>query len=251
MSAFVTVNGFAAMDAVITVPRVGAWHCDYMLDAGAPTTTGAVSVNIADGALSLQGNAYRVGVFADLVRMRVEGGNGTLRKSQVPPRSYLNVPLSIPLQDLVIKACQEQISSACDSSVLSTFLPQWSFFGVKGGGGHLASLLKAVPADPQGRQLAWRLWRLPVAPGNVLSPGTVPVFDGALWIGYESWPTSPLLENQDYVYAFEDQSVGKFVVEAELPILTPGVVFRGRQITYVRHECTPDQLLRTNAYYEA
>lgn len=256
VGAFVQVSqgggqGLAAFDAVITIPRVGAWHADFMVGSGASVNPGPASVSIGDGAITLQGNAFRLGLFADYVRMRVEGGNGTLRQNQVPAKSYRNVPLSVPLGDLV-KAGGEQLSTFADPAVINSFLPYWTFVQQKGCGGQLIALMKTVPADANGRQLAWRMWRLPLTPQNTLLAGTVPVFDGAIWLGYENWPQSPLIENQDYVYEYEDQSVGKFVIDAqELPLLTPGVTFRGRQITYVRHEFTPRMLCRTNAYYEA
>jgi hypothetical protein len=230
-----------------------------MLDSGAPQVVGQVTVSVGDGAILMNGNAFRVGIFADMVRMRVEGGNGTLRKNPQPAKSYLNVPLSTVIKDIVSNG-GETLSQQADTGILNTFLPAWNVMahGSGGGGGLLHSALRTVQADPQGRPLVWRLWRLPTNPqGQAVAPGTVvngtpavPVFDGNVWFGWESWPLSPLVENTDYIYAYEDQSVGKYIIESESLNLTPGVVFRGRQITYVRYEMNATELLKIHAYYE-
>ena len=249
---YVRVNGVEVYEAEVTIPRVGAWHARFTVGPQVGVVPGPVVVSIADGALQFQGFASRLGNFADYVRMRVEPGRGTLRTASFAGKSYRNVPLSVPLNDLM-SASGESLSAQSEPSVLQSFLPAWTTAQQpRGLGAALLSLLRAIPPDPSGRQLAWRSWTLPVSPQGAIARGAVPVFDGAVWVGYEAWPDSPQKENVDYVYEHEDAAAGRMTIApTELPTLSPGVVFRGRRISAVRHEFTSDTLARTHAFYES
>lgn len=248
MSAFVTVNGDIAVEAVISIPRVGSWHADINLAGGSNAATGPVTISIADGFMTMVGFCFRFGVFSDYVRMRIVGGNGTLRTTALGPKAYQGVPLKVALQDVLSQA-GETLSPASDQGLLAGNLPFWATIatGVRGAGGSLTSLLKAGPPGSQGQSPVWRM-------ASTATPSGI-AFDGSVWAGYETWPIAPILDFQDYVYELDDATVGKIQIAPNLPLLLPGTVFRrtgtpDRQITYVRHQVEATKHLRTMAYYE-
>lgn len=249
MSAFVTVNGDTAVDAVISIPRAGGWHADINLNAGSAAALGAATISIADGAMTMKGYVFRFGVFSDYVRLRIVGGNGTLRTTQLPAKAYQGIPFRVAFTDILTQA-GETLSPSSDQGLLSTYLGPWSTIagGQRGIGGALTSLLRAAPLGPLGQPPNWRM-------ASTVTPAGI-TFDGSVWVGYESWPVSPIQEFQDYVYELDDATVGKVQIAPDLPLLLPGTVFRrtgtpDRQVTYVRHQVEASKHLRTIAYYEA
>ncbi len=202
MAPFVTANGVNVIKAHLVRPRVGVWHAELTVDAEtADAFTGAVSIVLAD-LMTFQGFARRVGAHHNTVFLRAVGGAGGLGKT-VPPRSWQNVPLRIPLMD-ALAAVGETLSPSADSATLNTLLPKWSR-PQRTAGVELGALVVAVPGA------VWRV--LP---------------DGTIWVGQETWPTSSI-EFEEIEF---EPSIGRLEVGSDLPQISPGQVFAGEGEPY-------------------
>jgi hypothetical protein len=222
MNAFCTANGFPVIRASISRPRIGAWHADLEVDARDPASlSGSVRVELAGGAVALQGTARRAGAVRGLVAVRVIAGAGGL-PTVIPAKAYQGVPLRLPLQDVVADA-GEQLSPASDGGVLGTSLANWVRTEQRAGVA-LAALLRAV-GDP-----AWRI-----------------ADDGAIWVGPEQWPAASL--TCDVVE--EDPAHGRVEISSDQPTLAPGQTFLDRRVSHVEHRISPDRIRHAVWFEEA
>jgi hypothetical protein len=214
MDAYCTVNGQAVLEARIGLPRVGVWSLDAVLDAGSDVS-GAVEVKY--GSTTLKGTVVRTGKRDDSCRIRVVGGAAGFTKT-VPAKSYLNLPMRIPLVD-VLTAAGEQLAATADPALLQSFVGRWSRVET------IAAF--ALRSLLEGRDVAWRI--LP---------------DGTVWIGAESWPVVTL----EHELLDEDAITGRVTIYAEDPAVFPGQTFLDRQVSYVEHWF--GEVLRTEVRFE-
>lgn len=212
--AYCTINGLAVIEARIALPRVGLWHLDATVD-DASELSGAVDV--VYGSTTLRGTVARAGVRDDSSRVRVVGGAGGMAK-RIAPKSYIQLPLRIPLTDL-LEAAGEKLSPSADPALLGAMVSRWT--RLEGPASHaLASLLER-------RDVAWR-----------------PAADGTIWIGSERWPVAEL----EHELLFEDAITNRVRLYAEDPTLLPGTTFEGQRVSYIEHHFGAE--LRTEVWFE-
>lgn len=219
--AMMTANGYGVVSADLIGPISRAWTVDLTADlSDASKLTGAVTVDINDGALQYKGTAVAVDVFADTVRARIVAGAAGLSK-QATPKFYQSPSIKIILQDL-LAAAGETLSSTADSSVLGSRLQTWTVIAMPVADA-IGMLMDEVGAS-------WRM--LP---------------DGTFWCGSETWSDSGLT----YTIEKEDHAHRNLVVTMEAPLLLPGTSLGGRKISYVEshvgsHEVTCTAWLATS-----
>jgi hypothetical protein len=206
------LDNIAVISGTVTMPRLGVWQADLVLDASeAPTGR----VTLAVGAkLSISGVVQSSGVFAGAVRVRVVGGAGGLGR-ELTPRWYVGAPLRLPLLD-VLEEAGERLSPASDDATLSAVLdPTWG----RTQGSAAAALGNLV-------EVAGASWR-------VLS-------DGSVWVGPETWPEAAAMA--DLVTLEDHGADGRLVVVSEAPTVLPGQTLGGRRVSYVQHTIAPDKI---------
>jgi len=208
--AFCTVNEIPVLSGIVGLPRIGIWSADVDLPAPASAPSGAAS--IALGSLTFVGTFARAG-FDGRGRLRawVVGGAAGLGKT-LAPKSYLGVPLRIPLQDVLTDA-GEKLSPAADAATLAFQVPAWSRMRA------VASASLAAIAAVTGA--SWR----------VLSDGTV-------WVGPESWLKSDMVAS---AISFEPEARRRTVASLT-PKILPGQVFEGERVVFVQHLIDSDGL---------
>jgi hypothetical protein len=151
--AYCTVNGATVLGGTINLPKVGVWTADVELPApaGVKTLSGRATLQLGP-AITLVGSYARTGLDGrGRLRARLSGGAGGLGKT-LAPRSYLGVPMRIPLQDILTDA-GETLSATADAAALAFQMPAWSRMSSVAGVS-LAALVTAVGAS-------WRM--LPTA----------------------------------------------------------------------------------------
>lgn len=204
MTAFCTVNGHAALSCNITMPRVGVWHADVVLEDGV-ALDGAVKISYSGGALNLSGSVRNAGVALDSGEALVVGGAGGL-PSAMAAKSYKDSPLKRVLDD-ICAASGEKLSARISPDVLQRNLSFWTV--TKGTAGQaLNVLLQWLP------ELTWRI-----------------LTDGSLWVGEESWGHVKLA----YDVLHQAPADGKIVLDMDVPIITPGTTFEGLRVSAVEH----------------
>ena len=212
--ALLTANGVPVVRATIIRPRIGVWHADLEVDAAdAAGFAGPVELSLYDGAIVLSGTARRSGQTRNTVYVRVVGGADGLG-GELPARGYQNVPLRIPLAD-VLSAAGETLSPASDAGVLATSLAFWAR-GQMSAGKALTALLAAAGAP------SWRI-----------------LADGTLWVGPETWPAARL---QGYDLLREDPHLGRWEIGCDVPLVEPGQVLDGHRVSSVEIRVTPDKV---------
>jgi hypothetical protein len=195
MPAFCSLNGLSAMEATVTLPRIGVWHADLSMDAYAPQS-GKATITL--GTQTLIGSFARNGVdTARRLRARVVGGAGGLA-TVLQPRSYGAVPLKIPLSD-ALRDAGETLSPSADTSLLTTQLSAWSRMQASASA-VIASLLQVIP------NAVWRV-----------------LLDGTVWFGFESWPTTTL---SDVFPMQSEPEKGRVTIASVVPALLPGTAFQ-------------------------
>jgi hypothetical protein len=196
-----SANGLHVLACSISMPRTGVWTCDLELD-GESALEGRITIK--DGDLTFSGTVIRSGVVAGRVFVRAVGGAGGLRKT-APARSYVDVPLRIPLRDILADV-GETLSLSVDAALLDRRLPHWT--RIEGPAGTaLSSLLDHVGAS----------WRV--------------LADGTVWAGAEVWPVQRVPgEALD-----PDPELGTHTLAADTFALRPGTTFLGRKVSRVEH----------------
>jgi hypothetical protein len=222
--AYATLNGKDAISATLSVPRVGAWRADLMVDAEATTgLTGAVTLAIDEGKSRWVGRVFRGGENFGRVELRVVGGAGGLAK-QLPGKSYRNTNARVLLTD-ILGAAGERLSPSVAPALLAVQLAAWS----RAAGTASSQLTAALDTIAPGA--VWRV--LP---------------DGTVWLGAETWPTTPAFESS---LLERDPREGRLVLAGvESYRLLPGQTLDGQRVAYVEHHVSAEAL-RTLVFFEA
>ncbi len=163
----VTINDVNVISGKITMPLIGVWYADLVIDQ--PDGSGFdadTEVTISTGDLELKGvvAADRTGDFLAVVHVRVVGGKGGMAKP-ASLRSY--VQPSAFVRDVVnglMKDGGETVSNTADQGFLSMNLTAWSV--MQGLVSQSLELLLFIVAPT-------KHWRI--------------LTDGKLWIGDETW----------------------------------------------------------------
>ena len=219
---FLDVNGSGAIDAVISLPRAGAWHADLRVDSLDPITS-PVTISIGDGQLVFTGSVWRGDEFADTAFVRVVAGADGLR-GLATPKHYGPTSVRIVLLDLLGNA-GEQLAASADQATLAKTLPAWTTAALPVG--RLITRLMAIGAPGA----TWRA--LP---------------DGTIWVGPETWPDSGL-QPDDYQIIDEEPRRAEAFLGVEFPLLLPGTMLGDRRTSYVEHHLTGDGT-RTVVWFE-
>jgi len=219
---YCTANDVPVIAAKVIRPRLGAWTADLTVDAkDASKFAGAVTIVL--GGLTFVGTAHRSGTYKDTVFVRVVGGGGGM-DAVVEPRSYRNVPVKIPLSNL-LAAAGERLSTSCEPASLGVNLPFWSWPSQTARRA-LFSLMTAASAP------AWRI--LP---------------DGSVWIGHETWGATP-----DFAWDLlvSEPSLGRITIGADSPKVAPGQVWStGQRVSAVEHSVAADRIRHTLLFESA
>ncbi|MBI2388632.1 MAG: hypothetical protein HYV09_03360 [Deltaproteobacteria bacterium] len=214
---FCSLNGLRVLRGSLTLPRLGRWHADLVVDTNAPLT-GRVTTTFGEGAMSFAGTVYRGDVFQDSFHCRIVGGANGLSK-ELPAKYYRGVPMRLPLQDLLAE-CGETLSASADEAVLARLLQKWT--RTRGPAAHALAELADLG------EASWRF--MP---------------NGSLWIGREGW----LEVDFPHQLLRSDPTDDRIEIASDLPLLRPGTVFAGRRVSAVVHSFGPDKT-RTEAWIE-
>lgn len=219
--AFVRANDIPVFEAVISMPRVGAWTADLVIDSqDADAFAGPVAIAVENGnKVTFRGTVYRGGVSNGAVFARVVGGANGLSK-RLKAKSYTGgFPASIAIGD-ILREAGERLSPASAPVVLTRTLQNWT--RIEGGAG---AALDAIVTAAKG---TWRVLR-----------------DGTVWVGVDAWP--PLEVAYDAIR--EEPDADRWEVFTPLPVIEPGVTFGGRRVSNVAHRIDSTRV-RTVVYFE-
>jgi hypothetical protein len=213
-------NGAGVVKAVLSLPRVGAWHADLEIDSeDASRFAKAVELSVGDGALTFAGTAYRGGAYGGRVIVRVVGGAGGFGK-QLDPKAYRQIPAKIVLTD-ILDGAGEKLSGTADAGPLSAELAFWSRPKSLAGAA-LTNLVDALEST----------WRV--------------LADGTVWVGAEAWPAAKV-KNPHVIHEAPDD--GRIEFGSDLPSLLPGTTFLDKKVTRVVHHFDPKNV-HTEAWFE-
>lgn len=200
-----TVNGFPIVRGSVSLPRIGNWHADLLVDAEGLGPGDSAEIDMGDG-LVLVGTVVRGADVRKLSKVRIIGGAGGL-SNLARPKAYLSPLLRVVAADLARDA-GETLASDLGTAGTFALLPSWTT-PHKPTGEVLAALVAAAPAGT--------VWR--VRP------------DGTLWIGNETWPESTTAAVELEVMPEDDRAL----LGPYLPTLLPGTTFEERKVDYVCH----------------
>lgn len=214
---FCTLNGLRVIRGTLTLPRLGRWHADLVVDSSQPIES-AVKLTFGDGALTFAATVFRGDVFQETFHCRIVAGANGLAK-EVAAKYYRGVPLNLALGDLLAEA-GETLAGSADQAVLAQLLPKWSR--------RKASVAEALAELAELGDASWRF--MP---------------NGSLWLGHEGWL------DLDFPHQLlrSDPADDRIEIASDLPLLRPGVVFRGRRVSAVVHSFGPESV-RTEAWLE-
>lgn len=213
--AIAEVEGFACVEARLSLPRAGVWTLDAVIDT-ADSLSGSVSATV--GALALTGTVLRAEVFLGSLRVRIVGGAGGM-SSRATPKFWQQTTLRSVASTMLSLA-----GESLDSTSALTAWAQWYAVG----SGSVGSELSKIAAQ-QGSACVWR-----VLPG------------GSVWVGEDSWSAS----DADDVELDRDPIDRVLVLGTESPSLLPGTTYSGLRIDLVEHIVKPDAV-RTLAWWAA
>jgi len=199
MASSYTLNGASLIDAQVYEPRVGCWTADVEVDSD---ETFAGSVTLALGSVSLVGTVFRGGLEGGRWVGRIVGGAGGL-SATLPPKNYAGATLQHVVDD-IIRESGETLAAA-SASLTGEVRVNWH--RTRGPAGH------ALQAVADELSVPWRMTRA-----------------GTILLGAQ---TATELDTET-VEILERPDVGAMVVApAEDPELLPGVLFGGREVSYV------------------
>lgn len=205
MAALATLSGQPVVACRVSLPRVGAWTADVITDSAVPLG-GRVTLQL-DGA-TLQGFVRRGGVKDDAGAYRLVGGAGGLSKL-ARAQAYNNVQARL-VATTVLADAGEALSPLSDAGLLTRFFASWVTLQLPAGSA-LSTLAVALEA-------VWRV--LP---------------DGTVWLGTETWPTSPVPAS---VAISSDVRLGTVELATDGALVLPGTVFDGERIEYAEYRLT-------------
>jgi hypothetical protein len=187
-----TLNGHALVECVVTIPRVGVWVADVLVDAD-EALTGAVVLNLEG--YELHGAVARGGGELARWRGRVVGGAGGLA-SVLGPAPFADTDLRAVLSE-TLRDAGEQLSP--DAGDLTATVARWA---------RVAAPAAHTVADvAHAAGYAWRT-----------------LADGTVWLGPETWPALELGADLDVIRV--DPRLGRWELAgtAALPIVPGRVV---------------------------
>lgn len=199
MSAFWTVAGVPVVQARLSLPLIGVWWADFVLE-----TDDSVSglVESAIGPWKMYGTVLRWGTSDGSTVLRIKGGAGGMAK-EVGPQAYYQPTFSVPLSDIMAKS-GEALSSVADKTLqqqsLEAFHVQQTSCGKA-----LKQLCDVFGAN----------WR-------VLPNGTV-------WVGFEQWSEVSVPAE---VLSSSPQ-IDRISLNLNVPLVLPGNKLFGRKVSRV------------------
>lgn len=187
------------LNGTVRLRATGPWLADLEIDTESELPSGARAVTIDLGGRALVGTVVRQGVYAStLSALVVAGGNGFVK--DLPAKSYLDVPASLPAKDL-LGAIGESLSSTADATALAIQLPYWN--------------RAATRAD-----VSWsRLIRKIGSTWRVLPDGTV-------WVGTNDYPDASF--EGDTLHEFNSE--GFSLLSPDSGALLPATTFEGKRL---------------------
>lgn len=220
----VSANNVGVIEGTITMPLVGVWVADLVLDQidGLGFSAGT-QVTIASGDFQLVGVVApnRTGDFLDAMHVRVLGGGGGMAKTATP-KSYAQPGAYV--RDVLNGLCAtggETLSSTVDATFTATNLTAWSVLEMP-----ISQALQLL-IDFVSPGLNWRI-----------------LADGTLWVGSESWPSS----SAAYDLLTQDPTHGQYDLGVESPVIVPGVSLDGvGNVDRVEHRISSDSI-RTHVW---
>lgn len=195
-----TLDGALLVGVRLRMPRIGAWTADVAVDSRT-APTGAVTLAL-QGA-TLRGTVHRSGLWKGGAYAQLVGGAGGLA-TQLSARAYRDVPLRLPVSDVLREAGE---TLAPSSTGLDEQRPAWVRMAAQ------ASTSLGLLLAPAG--LSWRT-----------------LVDGTVWVGQETWPESTL----EHEVLEEDHAHGRAVLWSQAFGPLPGETWRGRRLLCVQHE---------------
>jgi hypothetical protein len=212
-----SANNLPVLAAPLTMPRVGLWSADVVVDTDDVTKLqGRIDLELGD--VHFKGKAYRVAAFQGRTELRMVAGAGGL-DAQLPARFYREVPVSVPLGD-ILASCGETLSTTAETATLSRGLDTWT--RSRGTGGTAIQQLSETVG------FSWRA-----------------LADGTIWVGTETWPE--LKADGELIDEFPADGRATFALDHAL--LKPGVTFRSRRVGGVVHRLTGSSF-RTEVLFE-
>jgi hypothetical protein len=209
-------RGFALVRVDLDLPRLGAWTADLVI-ASESVLEGKVEIRIGSS-LVLAGTVSRGRTYRGLAHARVVAGANGLR-SKVTPKHYTTPTLRKVVNDVLADA-GEALAPSSDTAVLNTQLFNWTTMRMPAGQAVRCLVERA------GDDISWR--HLP---------------DGTVWIGRETWPTSPITEFADGEGGSPEADVVDVILVS--PEVLPGTTLGGRQIDHVQYVATAAGLRST------
>ena len=164
-----TLNGHALIECVMTIPRVGVWVADVLVDAD-EAIAGAVVLNVEG--LELHGAVARGGVELARWRGRIVGGAGGLA-SVLGPAPFADTTLATVLSE-TLRDAGEQLSAAVGD--LTATVARWARAAAPAG--------HTVADVARAAGYAWRV-----------------LADGTVWVGPETWAALELGTDLDVIGA--------------------------------------------------
>jgi hypothetical protein len=209
----VTVNDVGIIRGTITMPLVGVWAAELVIDQLDGTGFDAgTSVTIKGDSIQLSGTVVpdRTGSFLDAVHVRVLGGKAGMSKTSTP-RSYVQPGAFVKdVLNGITTDSGESLSSSVSQSFLNTNLTAWSTLN-QTINWNLRALLKWLGPD-----FSWRI-----------------LDDGTLWMGAESWPQA----SGTIDIMSQRPSEGTFTLGCESPFILPGTSLDGvGNVARVEHQ---------------
>jgi len=217
------LNGKSVFDARLSFPRTGAWFIDLKID-DQDDVTGAVTIDVDDGKLTLKGTVARSGVWQDAGFLRVVGGAGGLGL-MATPRHFNGSSVRTIVGDLLRPPVGETLSATSDAGILGISLQAWTTAQVSVGRMLTRVLLSAAPTA------TWRV--LP---------------SGEVFIGNETWPDSGLTDD-DFQILSEYPEMAEATIGLESPLLMPGTMLGDRRVSYVEYRLS-DPETRAIVWFE-
>jgi hypothetical protein len=210
------LNGYEVVSATISMPLHGVWTA--IVECNTDTALTGRCVLDCNG-VEFNGTVRRSGVYQNTLSVWISGGTNGL-KNAISGLQYSNVPASIPLNDAMLVADSQALSTTADAASLSTFWTKWVRLG-----GTVAEELKSITDELDAN---WRILR-----------------DGTLWIGQDTYSALTV----DGAIQLHDAAYGCIAVSTDTPCLYPGVTWNGYRLSYVTHRIYPSKSI-TEAWYE-
>lgn len=220
MSGPVLVNGQPALAFCLTLPVVGAWHCDFEIDAESLPTS-AVAIDDSEGNRFI-GSAARSGSYIGRLAARAaagSGGIGGLTKT-LKAKHFRTVTVRSVVSEVLAQA-KDSLAPSAQQATLQRQLAFWSI-GDDAPRAALRELTQAVGAT----------WRM--------------LDSGKLWLGVETYPPAAEFE---FAELPRDDAIGVATLAVDAFTLRPGTTFQGRRVERVEHRLDEQGHRRTTYWY--